>query len=406
MMDTIFPMTSLVAEHRELGLVVAVLIGFGFGFVLERSGFGQAPNLAAQFYLRDMRVFKVMFSAIVTAMLGVVLAAGLGLADLSAISASAVSFTYIWPQLVGGVLLGVGFIISGYCPGTSAVATASGNIDGAVAFVGVILGSVLFGEVYSASEAVRMFHASGNQENLFLYDLLGLPPSVLALGITVMAIGMFLGGEQVERLMAKKRGEDAPDHALAARPRKLAFSGMGVVAVLGLATLAMEGRPTAAAAKKAEVIAQHDLARRVIDEPWTLRILDMRAKKACEKKRIPGAECTPPKALKGLGLPYTAGERDLILVSDAKLAKLPEPAANYPGRVMVLDGGFDGWRAYALTQPAAPKAGADAAAMDEYRFRSGLYSVLTGVKPPPPPKPAGGVKFVPKKKKKGGGGCG
>ena len=109
----IFPFESLAAGSRELGLVMGVIIGMGFGFVLERAGFGRATKLAAQFYLRDMTVFKVMFTAIVTAMLGLVGASAFGLADLRAISESIASWTYIWPMLIGGVLLGAGFIISG-----------------------------------------------------------------------------------------------------------------------------------------------------------------------------------------------------------------------------------------------------------------------------------------------------
>ena len=52
------------------GLLVGTLVGFAFGFVLERAGFGNAKNLAAQFYLTDTRVLKVMFSAIATACAG------------------------------------------------------------------------------------------------------------------------------------------------------------------------------------------------------------------------------------------------------------------------------------------------------------------------------------------------
>jgi len=83
---TLFPFTSLSDVARQEGLIVAVLIGISFGFVLERAGFGRADKLAAQFYLRDMRVFKVMFTAIVTAMLGLVIASAAGLANLREIS--------------------------------------------------------------------------------------------------------------------------------------------------------------------------------------------------------------------------------------------------------------------------------------------------------------------------------
>ena len=57
----------------DVSLIIAFVIGIGFGFMLERGGFGSARILAAQFYFGNMRVLKVMFTAIVTAMLGVYL---------------------------------------------------------------------------------------------------------------------------------------------------------------------------------------------------------------------------------------------------------------------------------------------------------------------------------------------
>ena len=109
------------------GLLLGTLIGFAFGFVLERAGFGNAKNLAAQFYLTDTRVLKVMFSAIATACAGIGLLAGFGVLDLSLLT---VPETFIGPHVVGGLLLGIGFIVSGYCPGTGVVAMASGKWDG------------------------------------------------------------------------------------------------------------------------------------------------------------------------------------------------------------------------------------------------------------------------------------
>jgi hypothetical protein len=97
----IFPFEWLHAGGRGVGLVVAVAIGFGFGFVLERAGFGRAQKLVGQFYGNEMTVFKVMFGAIVTAMLGAVTLSGLGLMDLRAVSDSATSATYLSPMVVG-----------------------------------------------------------------------------------------------------------------------------------------------------------------------------------------------------------------------------------------------------------------------------------------------------------------
>ena len=93
------------------------LIGFGFGFVLEISGFGNSKKLAAQFYFKDLTVLKVMFTAIVTAMVLLFLSVGLGILDFNLVW---VNPTYLWPGIVGGLIMGVGFIVGGFCPGTSA----------------------------------------------------------------------------------------------------------------------------------------------------------------------------------------------------------------------------------------------------------------------------------------------
>ena len=121
----------------ETSLVLAFLIGIGFGFFLERAGFGSARKLVSQFYLNDLAVFKVMFTAIVTAMLGVTYLAWIGWLDLSLVYLVP---TFLLPQVVGGLILGVGFVIGGYCPGTSVAATATGRLDGLLYVLGIFAG--------------------------------------------------------------------------------------------------------------------------------------------------------------------------------------------------------------------------------------------------------------------------
>ncbi len=389
------PLQSLIAENYEFGLVVAVGIGFFFGFVLERAGFGQANKLAGQFYFHDMTVLKVMFGAIVTAMLGLSLAAGLGLVDFKAVAEQAASSTYLWPMLVGGLLLGVGFIVSGYCPGTSMVATASGNIDGALAFSGVIVGSVLYGEV---QPWVADFHASGDMGPLFFFDLLGIPATVLAAGVALMAVGAFLGGEILERIFSKKRGKEAVP-----APKRLAFATFGGLALAGLATLALPtDAPTEAPDRVLVTLKPDRLAERLLEEPWGIRVVDLRDRTACAKKRVPGSECAPLAELDKLGLPYAPGKKDLILVPLSEMKTLPDAAAAFPGKVLVLEGGFAAWRAFAYDKPAPLSAGATAEQRASYRFQAAFHQAMTGAKAAPPP-PAPTQTFVPKKKRKGGG---
>ena len=107
--------------------LVYLAIGFCFGFILESSGFGDSRILAAQFYFRRLNVLKVMFTAIVVAMLLVFWSTALGLLDYNEIW---VKQTYLWPGIIGGLIMGVGFILGGYCPGTSLGSAATLKIDG------------------------------------------------------------------------------------------------------------------------------------------------------------------------------------------------------------------------------------------------------------------------------------
>ena len=399
-----FPFDSLHGLHKEFGLVGAVLLGFFFGFVLERAGFGRATKLAAQFYGNDMTVFKVMFGAIVTAMLGVVVAAGLGWTDFRLIAESAASTTFLWPMLVGGLLLGVGFIVSGYCPGTSLVAAASGHIDGVVTIIGVGLGSLLFGELYPVLQG---FYTSGDLGHQFLFELLGVPPAVLAVGVAVMAAGCFLGAEVLEGVYTRKRFGAVPA-LVETRPRRLVFTSFAVAGAIGLATLLAP--PAAPEAQAAAVFEQIDalhldaprLAHRLLDEPWKVWVLDVRERPAYEAERIPGSEHRALDELDTFGLAYSPGVKDLVLVSGEALPALPAAARAYPGRVYVLDGGFEAWQRFALDEPPSLEVGAAPSRCAAVSFQSAVYRKATGSAAPPPP-PAAAAGFTPPPKKKGGG---
>lgn len=198
------PLYKFGAFGDEASLVVAFAVGLGFGWFLERAGFGSARKLTAQFYLDDLSVFKVMFTAIVTAMLGLFYLAWAGVLDLSLVYLTP---THLWPQIAGGLLLGFGFVIGGYCPGTSLVAAATGRADGLAVVLGVVAGVFAFGEAWPL---VERFHASGAMGALTLPQLTGLPYGLIVLLVVLMALGGFAGAEWVERRMAARAAEDRP----------------------------------------------------------------------------------------------------------------------------------------------------------------------------------------------------
>jgi uncharacterized membrane protein YedE/YeeE len=195
------PFYKFGAFGDEASLVVAFVIGIGFGFFLERGGFGSARKLTSQFYLDDLAVFKVMFTAIVTAMLGVFYLSWLGIMDLALVD---LVTTNLWPQIVGGLVLGFGFVIGGYCPGTSLVAAVTGRIDGLVFILGVLAGVYAFGEAFPL---LKGFYESGDLGKLTLPQASHLPYGLVVFLVVVMAVGGFMGAEWAERRFAPRPAE-------------------------------------------------------------------------------------------------------------------------------------------------------------------------------------------------------
>jgi uncharacterized protein len=189
----------------RVALAVALVIGIAFGWCLERAGMGSARKLAAQFYLTDLTVFKVMFSAIVTAMLGLFWLGRLGVLDLSRVY---VPETYLVPQLVGGAVFGVGFALGGLCPGTSCVAALTGRGDGAMLVAGMFSGVLVTGFAFAPLQA---FYESTARGTFTLPQLLHLPYGVVVLLVATVALTGFRLAERLEHARAPK-GVAAPQH--------------------------------------------------------------------------------------------------------------------------------------------------------------------------------------------------
>lgn len=174
-------------------LLLAFLIGVAFGYVLEQAGLADARKLAGQFYLTDFTVVKVMFSAIVTAMLGAFWLGRFEVIDLGAIY---VPETFLAPQALGGVIFGAGFVICGLCPGTSCAAAGAGRIDGIATVFGLLFGVLATGLAFPAIEP---FYESTALGVLTLPRAFDISYGLMVAIVTGGALLTFYGIDRLER---------------------------------------------------------------------------------------------------------------------------------------------------------------------------------------------------------------
>ncbi len=169
----------------EFNLIIALIAGIGFGFVLEQAGFSSTKKLVGLFYGYDFTVLKVFFTAGVTGMIGVLLLSHWGLLDLSLIY---INPTFLWSALVGGAIMGIGFIVGGFCPGTSVCAASIGKLDGLAFVFGSALGVFVFIEGFPLFEKIYTAEAWGP---VLINEQLGMSKIVFAILLSAIAFGAF-----------------------------------------------------------------------------------------------------------------------------------------------------------------------------------------------------------------------
>lgn len=177
--------------------VIAIVLGIAFGFILEASGFSSSRNITGVFYGYNFVVLRVFFTAVIVAMVGLLYFDYFGWIDMSKIF---ILPTYLTPMIFGGVIMGLGFIMGGFCPGTSFTAIAIGKLDGLIFTVGLYLGIYLFSIGFPLFEN---FYNSGNLGNVTLTQVTGIPAYWFAIAFTVVALTAFWVTMFIEKRVRK-----------------------------------------------------------------------------------------------------------------------------------------------------------------------------------------------------------
>ncbi|KAF0108629.1 MAG: Rhodanese-related sulfurtransferase [Anaerolineaceae bacterium] len=360
-MQPIFPLSQFVNQALSANwwtYLVFGVIGFAFGYVLEISGFGNSKKLAAQFYFKDLTVLKVMFTAIVTAMVLLFLASAVGILDFNLVY---VPETHLWPGIVGGLIMGVGFIVGGFCPGTSLVSASTLKVDGIIFVLGAVVGVWAFGE--TVDPFWDWWNQSGYYGRLTLMDVTHLPTGWVVLLVVFMALFMFWGAEQLERIVGKRDMSREP---------KLRLIGAAALVVIAVAIILI-GQPTASEKYAKLLITREvdgqnvqlspdkalegrmaqihpgELLASLADQKLNIVMLDVRSEADYNLFHIKGAQNVPLDEIRALApglLSENSSNTIIVLMSNDEAAATEAwkvlQAESVPN-VYILEGGVNNW---------------------------------------------------------------
>jgi hypothetical protein len=191
------PISTLTSIPEWLNLLIALLIGIGFGFSLEQAGFSSSRKLAGMFYGYDTTVIKVFFTAAIIALVGSQLLSFFGLLNLNMVF---VNEFYVTSSIVGGIIMGAGFIMGGFCPGTGLSALSIGKIDAMAFFAGGLAGAFLFAEAYPKIEKLANSTYKGPVK---INEALGVSPGLFIFILIITSVVMFWLAEKAETKFAR-----------------------------------------------------------------------------------------------------------------------------------------------------------------------------------------------------------
>lgn len=355
----------------NLNYIAALLIGVLFGMILEQAGFSSTKKLVGLFYGYDFTVLRVFFTAGVTAMLGVIALEHYGLLDMSLVY---VNPTFIWSAVAGGLIMGLGFVLGGFCPGTSVCAAAIGKIDAMVFIIGAFAGVLLFAESYPAWEHL---YKAGDWGSPRIFETLGISQSLFAFLLAVVALSAFWAVSVIEN---KVNGvKEAP---VRFTPYYLSLASAGVL--MALSSFAFSPRKTSmlkaveapgfAESYKLEMMTPDEFAYRLLnDREDKMRIMDFRPEKGHAGLDLPRSvpftldnlfEREPSRAL------LLRGKINVFAAEDELTERKMAIIAGELGykRIKILQGGLKEFRAQVLNFKPAGTASAFERE-NTYRFR-------------------------------------
>lgn len=362
---------------NELNLFIALLIGIAFGFILEQAGFSTSKKLVGLFYGYDFTVLRVFFTAGLTAMIGVIAFGHFGLLDLNLIF---INPFYIWSAIAGGLIMGLGFVIGGFCPGTSVCAAAIGKVDAMIFIAGSFIGVFIFAEGYPFFED---FYKSGFVGYPHIFETLGMSQAAFAVLLTIVAVAAFFITTLIE---SKVNGKSNPEFM----PAKLYYGIALVVVIISFSAFLMPERQSEIINKSGdqiiinsfqpEFMTADELAFRLIDADKNLRIIDLRSPEAYKEMNFPNSINMTNKELFGKDAATVFSKKNAVYVLIADNEELEKQSAYITSEigyenVYILSGGLNGFKENIINFKMPENKGSRNEA-DVYRFREKASSLI------------------------------
>lgn len=271
---------------NDLNFIVALVIGILFGVILEQAGFSTSKKLVGLFYGYDFTVLRVFFTAGIVAMIGVIALEHFGLLD---INLTYINPTFLWSANIGGLIMGLGFVVGGFCPGTSICAAAIGKIDAMIFIAGSFIGVLIFAEGYPLWEGL---YKSNNWGNVRVFDSLGMQQTVFAFILTAFSLFAFWIVSIIEN---KVNGIKKP--TIRFTPYYVTIGAIGFILSLSAFILTERKDSLQQLVSDKEYVRNYDVksmsvdefAYRIMKDDNKLQIIDFRPIKEYEKQSLPGS---------------------------------------------------------------------------------------------------------------------
>lgn len=177
--------------------IIAIVVGIAFGYVLESAGFSSSRKLVGVFYGYDFAVLRVFFTAAITASIGLLFMDYFGWINMAVLDGLPAR---VYPIILGGVIMGLGFVTGGFCPGTCVTAMGIGKIDGWVFFGGIMIGVLLFSELFPLLET---FYHSSNVGDVTVPEYFNISPYWFTAIVSVVAVVAFYVTLEIRKRVKK-----------------------------------------------------------------------------------------------------------------------------------------------------------------------------------------------------------